>query len=79
MVVYRIEPENVPFDVTPFSGDVFSRYGVPNGRYFFDVIATDSRAQVSWKWILQGLLFQKVYSLFYYVNRILITLHFTET
>ncbi|VDN37984.1 unnamed protein product, partial [Gongylonema pulchrum] len=44
-VIYRVEPENVPFDVTPFSGDVFSRYGVPNGRYFFNVVATDSLAR----------------------------------
>lgn len=46
-VVYRIEPENTPFDITPFSGDIFSRYGIPNGRYFFDVVATDPFAQVS--------------------------------
>lgn len=46
-VVYRIEPANVPFDVTPFSGDIFSRYGISNGRYLFSVIATDSIAQVS--------------------------------
>ncbi|VDO17588.1 unnamed protein product, partial [Brugia timori] len=44
-VVYRIEPENVPFDVTPFSGNVFSRYGISNGEYFFNIIATDSFAQ----------------------------------
>uniref|UniRef100_A0A1I8EI80 Uncharacterized protein n=1 Tax=Wuchereria bancrofti TaxID=6293 RepID=A0A1I8EI80_WUCBA len=44
-VVYRIEPENVPFDVTPFSGDIFSRYGISNGRYFFNIVATDSFEQ----------------------------------
>ncbi|MCP9264161.1 Cadherin domain protein [Dirofilaria immitis] len=44
-VVYRIEPENAPFDVTPFSGDIFSRYGIPDGKYVFDVVATDSFAQ----------------------------------
>ncbi|CAG9529634.1 unnamed protein product [Cercopithifilaria johnstoni] len=44
-VVYRIEPEDVPFDVTPFSGDIFSRYSIPNGKYSFDIIATDSLAQ----------------------------------
>ncbi|VDO70017.1 unnamed protein product [Onchocerca flexuosa] len=45
-VVYRIEPENAPFDVTPFSGDIFSRYSIPNGKYAFDVVATDSSAQL---------------------------------
>uniref|UniRef100_A0A915Q850 Cadherin domain-containing protein n=1 Tax=Setaria digitata TaxID=48799 RepID=A0A915Q850_9BILA len=44
-VMYRIEPENVSFDVTPFSGDLFSRHGVPNGKYFFNVVATDSFGQ----------------------------------
>ncbi|VDK82940.1 unnamed protein product [Litomosoides sigmodontis] len=44
-VVYRIEPEDAPFDVTPFSGDIFSRYPIPNGKYLFDVVATDSFAQ----------------------------------
>ncbi|EFO27657.1 hypothetical protein LOAG_00836 [Loa loa] len=44
-VVYRIEPENVPFDVTPFSGDVFSRYDIPNGKYFFNIVAANSFAQ----------------------------------
>ncbi|VBB27232.1 unnamed protein product [Acanthocheilonema viteae] len=46
-VVYRIEPEDAPFDVTPFSGDIFSRYSIPNGRYLFDVVATNSFAQES--------------------------------
>lgn len=46
-VVYRIEPEDAPFDVTPFSGDIFSRCPISNGKYLFDVVATDSFAQVS--------------------------------
>ncbi|KHN83499.1 hypothetical protein Tcan_14609 [Toxocara canis] len=46
-VVYRVEPEAVPFDVSPFSGDIFSRSGVPNGRYDFDVVATDRLGQIA--------------------------------
>ncbi|VDN07216.1 unnamed protein product, partial [Thelazia callipaeda] len=44
-IVYRIDPEIVPFDITPFSGDIFSRHGIPNGHYHFDVVATDSSGQ----------------------------------
>ncbi|VDM50777.1 unnamed protein product [Toxocara canis] len=56
-VVYRVEPEAVPFDVSPFSGDIFSRSGVPNGRYDFDVVATDrlgQEARTSVKVIVEG-------------------------
>lgn len=47
VVVYRVEPETSPFDVTPLSGDVFSRYNILNGRYHFDIVATDSFGQVT--------------------------------
>ncbi|VDN56531.1 unnamed protein product [Dracunculus medinensis] len=57
VVVYRVEPETSPFDVTPLSGDVFSRYNILNGRYHFDIVATDSfgqEARTSAKVIVEG-------------------------
>ncbi|KAH7724121.1 CRE-HMR-1 protein [Aphelenchoides avenae] len=42
---YRIEPESVPFDVAPLRGDVFALQNLESGRYEFDVVAIDSRAQ----------------------------------
>uniref|UniRef100_A0A915AWG2 Cadherin domain-containing protein n=1 Tax=Parascaris univalens TaxID=6257 RepID=A0A915AWG2_PARUN len=56
-VVYRVEPETIPFDVSPFSGDVFSRRGLANGQYAFDVVATDhlgQEARTSVKVVVEG-------------------------
>ena len=45
-VVYRLEPESVPFDVAPFSGDVFSQQHISQGRFIFEVVAKDAIGQV---------------------------------
>lgn len=45
-MVYRIEPETVPFDIAPFSGDLFAQQNIKQGRYEFEVIAEDSDRQV---------------------------------
>jgi hypothetical protein len=44
-VVYRLEPESVPFDISPFAGDIFAQESLKNGRYEFEVVAEDSDQQ----------------------------------
>uniref|UniRef100_A0A914X8T4 Cadherin domain-containing protein n=1 Tax=Plectus sambesii TaxID=2011161 RepID=A0A914X8T4_9BILA len=56
-VMYRLEPEDIPFDVTPWSGDIFSTQLIQPGRYAFKAVAIDSIGQttfVSVKIIVEG-------------------------
>lgn len=46
-LTYHLEPSNVPFDVDPFTGEVFTTDLLDVERYSFDVVAVDSAGIVS--------------------------------
>lgn len=43
---YYVEPETVPFDITPMFGDIFAQRNLPNGHYLFNIVAIDCFGQV---------------------------------
>ncbi|PIO72629.1 cadherin domain protein [Teladorsagia circumcincta] len=47
IVTYHLTDDNSPFDVAPFSGDIFTKSPVPSGKYELVVIAKNSNGQES--------------------------------
>uniref|UniRef100_A0A0N5ALU8 Cadherin domain-containing protein n=1 Tax=Syphacia muris TaxID=451379 RepID=A0A0N5ALU8_9BILA len=47
VVTYQIEPEVSEFDISPFSGDIFSQKHILPGNYAFNVTAKSSNGQKS--------------------------------
>lgn len=46
-VMYHLDPDNVPFDISPWSGDIFSTQWIQPGRYTFNAVAVDSVGQTA--------------------------------
>ncbi|KAI6218118.1 CBR-HMR-1 protein [Aphelenchoides besseyi] len=47
VVVYSVEPENVPFDITPLAGDLFPTQTLRSGHFSFTVRAMNSIGKTS--------------------------------
>jgi hypothetical protein len=41
-----LDPENVPFDISPLLGDLFAQQTINSGHFQFNVVAMDSSGRV---------------------------------